>query len=107
MNEIIRIENGVPVLDAETAANIAFFEKAIKDIKAQEDALRKSIMEAMESNRITKIKTDALTISYVPTALTEYFDKKKFQSENAELYDEYVTLKPQAAYIKITLAKGK
>lgn len=101
MNEIIRIENGTPVLDAETAANIAFFEKAIKDIKEQEEALKKAILEAMERNNVVKVETDALTINYIAKTDRETFDSKTFRKDHADLYDEYVKITPVKPSIRI------
>lgn len=107
MNDLITMIDGNAVLDPVTADLIATYEKKVKEIKEQEDKLRTAILEAMEQNNVIKLKTDKITISYIAPTDKEYFDKKKFQSEHADLYDEYVTMKPQDASIRITLAKGK
>lgn len=101
MNEIIKIENGVPVLDAEISAKIAYFEQQVKDIKAKEDALKKAILEAMESNNIVKVETDDLTINYIAKTNRETFDSKTFRKHYSDLYDEYVKITPVKPSIRI------
>lgn len=103
MNEIINIENGTPILNSETASKIAYFEKTIKELKAKEDELKKSILEAMEDNNVLKVETDELTISYIAPTDREVFDSKKLRADNPDLYDEYVKISPVKSSIRIKL----
>lgn len=101
MRDIIKVENGNAVLDAEISAKIAFFEQQVKDIKAKEDALKTAILEAMERNNIVKVETDALTISYIAPTDRETFDSKTFRKDHSDLYDEYVKITPVKSSIRI------
>lgn len=101
MNDIITVKNGTPVLDAEIAAKIAFFEQQVKDIKEKEETLKKAILEAMEGNNIVKVETDMLTISYIAPTDRETFDSKTFRKDHADLYDDYVKITPVKSSIRI------
>lgn len=92
MNELIKIENGTPILDTEASHKIAYFEQQLKDIKAKEDELKKAIMKSMEEHGIVKIETDELIINYIATTDRERFDVKAFQRENPNRYDDYVKI---------------
>ena len=46
--ELIRVEDGLEILDPEVSKTIAEFERQIKSIKEQEDNLKKAILEEME-----------------------------------------------------------
>ena len=43
MNELITIEHGTPILNADTANKIAGFESTMKELKAKEDELKNVI----------------------------------------------------------------
>lgn len=99
--DLIRVENNTPILDKDISREIAEFERKIKFLKESEDRLKKAIQDEMELKLIRGIKTDELTISYVPETYTEYFNKEKFRLENPDLYDEYIEMKPKKAFVKI------
>ena len=101
MNSLIAINNGVPVLDAETAQKIVEFERMIKSIKEQEETLRMAVFSAMESNNVVKVETDDLTITYVAATDRETFNSKKFRKDHPDMYDEYVSMSPVKASIRI------
>lgn len=101
--ELIKIENNLPLLDAETARIIAQFERAIKNIKEQEDALKTAILDEMERKGIVKIETEEMTISYVASYDKENFKSKEFKKDHADLYDEYVKMSPVKASVRIKL----
>lgn len=73
-------------------------EKAIK--KAKEEAWN-AIKEEMEKKGIKKIESDELLINYIESTDRETFDKKAFQEEHADLYDEYITMKPVKSSIRV------
>ena len=52
--ELIRVENGLNILEEETSKKIAEFERQLKDIKAKEDELKQAILEEMESKNLSK-----------------------------------------------------
>lgn len=93
--ELIKIENGkLPETVIQTLVN---FERMAKQIKDQQEELKKGILEAMERNGILKIDNEYLTISYIGETDRETFDSKGFRAEYPELYDDFVkisTVKP-------------
>lgn len=99
--ELIKVENGLNILEEETSKKIAEFERQIKDIKAKEDELKQAILEEMEAKSIIKIDTEDITISYVAPSDRETFDSKAFKENHQELYDEYVKMSPVKSSIKI------
>lgn len=97
MNDLIKIENGNAVLDAETSAKIAYFEQTVKGIKAKEDELKAAILKEMEAKGIIKIDTPEMAINYIASTDRERFDSKAFRKDHPDTYDEYVrisTVKP-------------
>ena len=105
MDSLITIRDGIAVLDAETASRIAEFERTIKSIKEQEDALKEAIRAEMEARGILKVedKTNGMTITYIAPTTRETFDSKKFKADKPDLYDEYVKLSPVKSSIRIKL----
>lgn len=101
MNELIKYENNLAILDKETASKIAEFERQAKYIKEQEDALKALILEEMQSKNIYKLDTGEMTITYVSATTKETFDSKEFRNAHADLYDEFVKISPVKASIRI------
>ena len=99
--ELIKVENNLPVLDNETAYQIAEFERQIKFLEEQEKKLKQAILEEMEAKGFIKVETDAIAITYVAATDREKFDSKKFREENPDLYDEYVSMTPVKPSIRI------
>lgn len=95
MNNLIKIENGQ--LDQTTIQTLVEFERMAKQIKEQEEELKKQILEAMERNGILKIDTPEMLINYIAATDRETFDSKAFRAEYPEIYDDFVkisTVKP-------------
>lgn len=101
MNELITINNGKAILDTETASKIADFERQIKVIKEQEDALKEAILSEMESKGIIKVDTGDLLISYIAPTDRETFDSKQFRNDHPDLFDEYVKFSSVKSQIRI------
>lgn len=99
--ELIKVENGLSILDEEASKKIAEFERQIKEIKAKEDEFKQAILEEMEAKNIIKIDTEDLMISYVAPSDRETFDSKAFKEEHQDLYDEYVKMTPVKSSIRI------
>lgn len=93
--------NGNITLSKEASNQIVMFEKAIKELKTKEEILKKAILIEMETNGIVKFDNEYLSINYVAGTDREVFDKKRFQKENPELYDEYIDMKPVKASVRI------
>lgn len=98
---LIKVENNVPVLDAEISSQIAEFERQAKFIEEQEKRLKNAILTEMEAKGIIGIETDDLKITYVAPTDREKFDSKGFKSDHSELYDEYVSMIPVKSSIRI------
>ena len=101
MGELIKIESGTAILDAEAVRKIAEFEDTMNKLKQAEDKLKKDILAEMEEKNILKIENDTMTISYIGATGRETFNSKKFRSDNPDLYDEYVTISPVKSSIRI------
>ncbi len=99
--ELIKVENGLSILDAETSQKIADFEKAIKDMQEKEKVLKEAILEEMKQKNIIKIDTPELSITYVDETYKESFDSKLFKEQNPDLYDAYVKMSPVKASLRL------
>lgn len=99
--ELIKVENGVALLNPETSQKIAEFERQVKAIKEQEDQLKETILNEMKAQNIIKLDTPELSISYIAESFREQFDSKRFKEQNQDLYDEYVNMTPVKASIRI------
>ena len=101
VDELIKIENGCALLDVNTQNKLAEFERLAKDIKAKEDELKQMILAEMESKSILKIDTPELLISYVAPTTREQFDGKRFREDCPDVYDEYISITPVKASVRI------
>ena len=99
--ELIKIENNLPILDNDTAFQIADFERQIKILEDKEKKMKQAILEEMEAKGFVKVETDDLLITYVASTDREKFDSKTFRAENPDLYDEYVSMVPVKSSIRI------
>jgi regulator of replication initiation timing len=95
------MENNTALLHSGISKALAEFERQAKEIKEKQDALKQRILEEMENNGILKIDTDDLTITYVAPTSRETFDSKKFRKDNPDMYDEYVSISPVKASIRM------
>ena len=99
--ELIKIENGIALLDVTTSKQIAEWEKTVKVIKEKEDELRKAILNEMESKGIKELETDELLINYVFPYDRETLDSKLLKAEHQDIYDEYVKMTTVNSSIRI------
>lgn len=103
MNDLITIKDGTALLDVETSAKIAEFERKMKEIKEAEDALKQGILKEMEQKGILKVETEEMTISYIAPTDRETFDSKRFKFDHPDMFDEYVKLSPVKASVRIKI----
>ena len=101
MNDLITIKDGTALLDVETSAKIAEFERKMKEIKEAEDALKQGILKEMEQKGILKVETEEMTISYIAPTDRETFDSKRFKFDHPDMFDEYVKMSPVKASVRI------
>ena len=98
-DEIMSAEAEAQVM--EITSKIADFERKLKDLKEKEEDLKKRLLEAMEQHNISKLQTDEVSITYVAETERESFDSKRFRADHADLYDDYITMSPVKASIRI------
>jgi predicted phage-related endonuclease len=105
MAGLIKVENGISILDTTVSNKIAEFERQIKFIEEQEKALKEAIKAEMEAQGILKVEdaTNGMTISYIAPTYRETFESKKFKAEHPDMYDEYIKLSPVKSSIRIKL----
>lgn len=105
MNNLIRVENDKPILEAGMVSKIIQVESEMKALKEVYDGYKSAIKKAMEEKGIIKIIDDinGLSITLIPEQRNlEKFHKDKFQEEHPNLYDEYVTMDgKKSAYITV------
>lgn len=107
MNELIIMQNDKPILEDSMVMNLIDIENKIKELKKVQDDYKKLIKEAMEKQGVIKLVDEitGLSISYVAEQNNlEKFNKDKFQEENPDLYDKYVTMDgKKSAYITVRI----
>ena len=103
--ELIKVENGISILDLDTAEKIAEFERAAKEIKKQQDELKQMILKEMEDKNILSLRDEEndLLISYIAPTERETLDSKRLREEQPDVYDEYIKFTPVKSSIRIKL----
>ena len=101
--ELIKVENNSAILNLATSKKLYEFEKAMKELKEQEDELKQAILEEMEAKNIIKIDNDLFMINYIASTEREAFDSKAFREEHQDLYDEFVKFSPVKSSIRIKM----
>ena len=99
--ELIKIENGITLLDDNVIKDLIKLEMEAKAIKEAQDNYKKAILEEMENRNILKLEDNNIAINYIAPSDRETFDSKKFKSEHQDLYDEYVKMTPVKSSIRI------
>lgn len=107
MKDLIRIENDTAILENKMVQDLITVEQKIKELKKIQDTYKETIRKAMEEKKLIKLvdETTGLTISYIAAQNNlEKFNKDKFQEENPDLYDKYVTMDgKKSAYITVRI----
>lgn len=103
MNELITIESGIALLTPETAQKVADYERAIKRLKEQSDALKTAILREMEAMHVIKVESEDVSITYVAATDRESFDSKLFRAENPDIYDAYVRISEVKPSLRVKL----
>lgn len=107
MKDLIRIENDTAILENKMVQDLITVELRIKELKKIQDSYKETIRKAMEEKGVIKLvdETTGLTISYIAAQNNlEKFNKDKFQEENPDIYDKYVTMDgKKSAYITVRI----
>lgn len=85
----------------EIEAEIASFERKLKELKEVEDTFKKRMLKLMTDNGIKKWESDRLTISVRASSVRESFDSKQFKEDNPELYGQYIKTSNVSASLTI------
>lgn len=101
IDELMILKNGV--LDQEIVKKIIKFEKQVKKIKDQEDAIKEEILKAMENTGLKKIESDLLNITYIEPTTRETFNLKEFKKDYEELYNQYINISVVKPSIRIKI----
>ncbi len=105
MNELITIVDEKPILATSMVLDLINLQVRMKELKDEEENYKKIIKESMEQKGIIKLtdEINGLSITYIPEQNNlEKFNKEKFQEENPDMYDKYVSMDgKRTAYINI------
>ena len=101
--ELIVRDGNAAILNPAISAQIAEFERAVKEIKEREEELKARILAEMERNNIIKLDTPEVSISYVAEFDRETLDTKSLRKEHPDLYDSYVRISTVKPSIRIKI----
>ena len=103
MNNIIERKDSDVALSEEVCEKIVSLEKQAKEIKKQQDSMKKEILDAMQKYGVLKIDNEVLKIAFIPEHDAERFDSKTFKEENPDVYDLYAKFSTVKPSIRITV----
>ena len=103
MNNIIEGTGSNVMLSEEVCERIISLEKQAKEIKKQQDSMKKEILDAMQKYGVLKFDNEFLKIAFIPEHDAERFDSKTFKEENPDIYDSYVKMSKVKPSIRITV----
>lgn len=112
MNNLIELHNNGGLiklvddhveLQPDAADQIADFLKFMKKLKAEEDQLKKMILEEMEFYGVTKIQTEDFLINYISETDRETLDTKALKTECPVVYEAYCKLSTVKPSVRIKL----
>lgn len=93
-------------LTPSAAKKLASLTENLRILNEAYEALKADILKEMETRGLLKLENDEIAIRYVAPTDAESFDKSAFRKANPDLYDEYVTMKPRAAYVTIKVKEA-
>lgn len=103
MEDLIKIEKGLAVLNPDVVEKIATFERAMKEVKQKQADLKEQIKAEMQEKGIIKIDSELMTISYIDGGKRERLDTKALKEELPDIYDSYVELSEVKPQIRVRL----
>lgn len=102
MNElIVKSESGGMELSSSALNTLMKYEETLAALKTDYDELKKKLLREMEEKNVIKVETDGIRINYIAETDRETFNSKAFRNEHPDLYDEYVTISPVKASVRI------
>nr|DAU32010.1 MAG TPA: hypothetical protein [Caudoviricetes sp.] len=103
MANIIERTGSDVTFSKEVCEKIVSLEKQAKEIKKQQDSMKKDILDAMQKYGVLKIDNEFLKIAFIPEHDTEKFNTKTFKEENPDVYDLYAKISKVKPSIRITV----
>lgn len=91
------------IVPEEVCEKIISLEKQAKEIKKQQDSMKKDILDAMQKYGVVKLDNEFLKIVFIPEHDAERFDSNTFKEENPDVYDLYVKFSTVKPSIRITV----
>lgn len=91
------------IVPEEVCERIISLEKQAKEIKKQQDSMKKEILDAMQKYDVLKLDNEFLKILFIPEHDAERFDSKAFKEDNPDIYDSYVKISTVKPSIRITV----
>lgn len=102
MNElIVKSESGGIELSSSALDTLMKYEETLTALKTDYDELKKKLLQEMEKKNVIKVETGGIRINYIAETDRETFNSKAFRNEHPDLYDEYVTISPVKASVRI------
>lgn len=86
---------------------IAQYDMLLKEAKAKSEELKKTLIEKMKENGITKFENDNLKITYIAPYEKQAIDSKKLKEEEPKIYEKYLKSSMVKEQVKITLKEIK
>lgn len=77
--------------------------KRIKELTEEYESIKQDVLRKMVENNDKSFDTGNILITYVAPSTRESFDTKKFKSEHADLYSDYIRTSTTKESLKLTL----
>ena len=77
----------------------------VKEFEKREKELKEKFYDSMTENDVKKIETPFIVLTRVLPTKAKTFDKKRFEQEHPELYEQYIKEVDKKGYVKIQEAK--
>ena len=103
MNNIIERTGSDVTFSEEVCEKIISLEKQAKEIKKQQDSMKKETIVAWLSFGVISRVIEFLKIAFIPEHDTEKFNIKTFKEENPDVYDLYAKISKVKPSIRITV----
>lgn len=104
----VNITNGQIVLPSEVIElfnQVRTIDEAIKELKAQKDAIEKPLKAAMQKNGVDKFTCTYMTATTIKDSMTETVNTEKMKADG--VYEKYKMYVPKSGYVRITYKKEK
>lgn len=105
MNELVKIENGQPVVAQETVNKIKEFNKMKKEMEYQEKLLKEGLMNAMEECGIKSFCIDGLSAVIKSGSTRTTIDSTRLKNECPDIWEAYSKTSDVKPSIVLTVAE--